>query len=180
MLTGNAPIPLPEQSIHVIQGEFAVSDQEEVVISTLLGSCVSACMWDPDAKVGGLNHIVLSSGSEADAGSAYLGANAMELLINGMIKIGARRDRLKAKLFGGARMIKGLSDVGEGNAKFAREFLAREGIECVNESLGGTLGRKIKFWPTTGRARMLLLEDRVVRDLPIVTQLAHSSDVELF
>jgi chemotaxis protein CheD len=180
MLTGSTALPHPEQNIHVIQGEFAVSDQEDTIISTLLGSCVSACMWDPDVRVGGLNHIVLSSGSDLDPRSAFLGANAMEVLINGLIKMGARRDKLKAKLFGGARMIRGLSDVGEGNARFAREFLAREGIECVNESLGGTLGRKIKFWPTTGRVRMLLLEDRVVRDYPIVTQVPVTDDIELF
>lgn len=169
-----------ERLIHVIQGEYAVSDDPNSVITTLLGSCVSACLWDETRCVGGLNHIVLPDGGADSAQAAYLGVNAMELLINDLIKIGAQRTRLKAKLFGGARMIAGLSDVGARNARFVEEFLERENIPVLSQSLGGTSARKIQFWPSTGRARQLLLSSEAVREEAPPKPVPVESDIELF
>ena len=169
-----------ERLIHVIQGEYAVSDDSSAVITTLLGSCVSACLWDDKAGVGGLNHIVLPDGGADTVQTAYLGVNAMELLINDLGKIGAQRSRLKAKLFGGARMIAGLSDVGARNARFVEEFLERENIPVLSQSLGGTSARKIQFWPTTGRARQLLLSAEAVVETVPAPAASPASDIELF
>jgi chemotaxis protein CheD len=86
------------------------------------------------------------------------GVHAMELLVNGLLARGARRDRLEAKLFGGARMVTGLTDVGRQNALFAERFLQRESIPVVNSSLGGDQARRIQFWPVSGRVRHLFVE----------------------
>lgn len=152
------------QILHIAQGEFAVSRQPGVVITTVLGSCVAACIWDPDAGTGGMNHILLPDGGTADLRSASIGANAMELLINGLIREGATRGNLQAKLFGGASMIRGLSSIGERNSRFALDYLHRECIPCASQSLGGSRGRRVKFWPTTGRAQQLQLVDRWMPD----------------
>ena len=100
--------------------------EPDVVLSTILGSCVAACMRDPVAGVGGMNHFLLPGSAEAlsSGGDATrYGVHLMELLINGLLKKGARRDRLEAKIFGGAKTIARFSNVGEQNAVFARQFL---------------------------------------------------------
>jgi chemotaxis protein CheD len=146
--------------VHVIQGEYKVSNDPDVVLSTILGSCVAACMRDPVAGVGGMNHFLLpgngaspASGSEA---SRY-GVNLMELLINGLLKAGARRDRLEAKIIGGAKTIATFSNIGEQNAIFAEKFLKDEGIKIVGINVGGDNGRKLEYWPVSGRARQIPL-----------------------
>lgn len=144
-------------ALHVIQGEYAVTDDEDVMLCTLLGSCVSACIRDPRTGVGGLNHFLLPEGDD-DAGNLSYGVNAMELLINDLLRRHARRERLEAKLFGGARMIRSAHDIGAQNARFAREFLAAEGIRLTGGSLGGVQARRIEFWPVTGRVRQQLIE----------------------
>ncbi len=147
--------------IHVIQGEFRVSRKPGEVMSTILGSCVATCMWDPAAKVGGMNHFLLAEGENLGEMGYRYGLQAMELLVNGLIKIGADKRHLQAKLFGGARMQRAFGRIGEANAEFARQFLASENIRCVAESLGGTQARRIRFVPTTGQARQLVLEGEV-------------------
>lgn len=150
--------PAPVRKIHIIQGEYRVVAEEDIVLSTVLGSCVAACMRDPDARVGGMNHFLLPGGNASSSLEAErYGAYLMELLINGLLKRGARRERIEAKLFGGARMVEGLSNIGVQNATFAREFLANEGIRIVAENLGGTHGRRLEFFPISGRARQILL-----------------------
>ncbi|MDO9416081.1 chemoreceptor glutamine deamidase CheD [Pararhizobium sp.] len=146
--------------VHVIQGEFKVFNDPHVVLSTILGSCVAACMRDPVIGVGGMNHFLLpgsadASGSGGDA--TRYGVHLMELLINGLLKQGARRDRLEAKIFGGAKTIAKFSNVGEQNALFAKRFLMDEGIQIVGESTGGDHGRKLEYWPSSGRARQYAL-----------------------
>lgn len=146
--------------VHVIQGEFKVVNDPHIVLSTILGSCVAACMRDPVAGVGGMNHFLLpgSATSPSSGGDATrYGVHLMELLINGLLKQGARRDRLEAKIFGGARTIARFSNVGEQNAAFARQFLMDEGIRIVGESTGGDHGRKLEYWPSSGRARQYAL-----------------------
>jgi len=146
--------------VHIIQGEYKVVNDPNVVLSTILGSCVAACLRDPVAGVGGMNHFLLpgSGGAMASGGDATrYGVHLMELLINGLLKQGARRDRLEAKIFGGARTIARFSNVGEQNAAFARQFLMDEGIRIVGESTGGDHGRKLEYWASSGRARQYAL-----------------------
>jgi chemotaxis protein CheD len=153
---------IAEQRIHIVQGEQHVDSDPHVVLTTILGSCVAACLWDAQAGIGGMNHFLLPGnvGNAKPGGNApsmRYGVHLMELLVNALLRTGAQRSRLQAKLFGGACMIRGLTDVGAMNASFAERFLQAEGISVVGGSLRGTSGRRIQFWPTTGRARQVLL-----------------------
>lgn len=142
--------------VHVIQGEFAISADPDVVLSTVLGSCVSACLFDRQAGIGGMNHFLLpqSAGRDSDMNHA---AAAMERLLNALLKAGAVKSRVVAKLFGGARMMSGLPDIGHRNGLAAGDFLRLEGIGCEAQSLGGDRARRLRFVPTTGRVQMMLL-----------------------
>lgn len=167
-----------DQRILITQGEHAVGASENTVISTLLGSCVAVCLWDEQAKAGGMNHMLLAV-SETQSGICNLsGINAMEVLINDIIKLGGSRGNLKAKVFGGAQMISGLSDVGQSNAAFALEFLENEGIDCVGQSVGGNSARNLKFWPGTGRALQRLTQTKV-EEKPVAAA-PEGNDMELF
>ena len=143
--------------INIVQGEYHVSGDTALSITTLLGSCVAACISDPVAQVGGMNHFLLPGDEAASPLVARHGVHLMELLINGLLKKGAARDRLEAKLFGGARTMQGLGDIGATNARFAQDFLKREGIIITGGSLGGETGRRIQFWPASGRVRQKLV-----------------------
>jgi chemotaxis protein CheD len=156
-LHGAASVLGRVNALHVIQGRYAVSDDPNAFICTLLGSCVAACIRDPVARVGGLNHFLLPGGDNGSESLSY-GVNAMELLINELLQRGARRDRLEAKLFGGGRMLQGVTDIGRQNAEFARRFLIDEGIPLVGGSLGGSNARRIEFWPVSGRARQQIID----------------------
>jgi chemotaxis protein CheD len=165
--------------INIVQGEFHVSADSALSITTLLGSCVAACIHDPVAEVGGMNHFLLP-GDEANAPLlARHGVHLMELLINGLLKKGAARHRLEAKLFGGARTMQGLGDIGATNARFAQDFLKREGIAITGGSLGGETGRRIQFWPASGRALQKLVRTVEERPLPDPV-LAAAGELELF
>ena len=165
-LAGAAPGPVQVRRstadgdvIHIVQGEQFVSEDPNICIATLLGSCVAACLRDPVANVGGMNHFLLP-GSDSPRGEAAdlgIGVHAMELLVNALLAHGARRERIEAKLFGGARVVAGLTAVGEKNAKFAVEFLRREGIQHVGGSLRGVAGRRLQYWPVSGRARQVFM-----------------------
>lgn len=148
------------QKIHVGQGEHHVTDDPDVMLTTILGSCVALCLRDPRTGIGGMNHFLLPEGAGAgtDAGRRY-GAYAMELLINDCLKMGARRERLEAKLFGGGRMFDTLRDVGASNADFAEKFMRDEGIAVVGGSLRGSGGRRVQYWPATGRALQRAVTD---------------------
>lgn len=149
-------LELPPRRINIIQGEYKVSNDPNVVITTILGSCVAACIRDPAAGVGGMNHFLLPGSTEALAAggdATRYGVHLMELLINGLLKQGARKDRMEAKIFGGAKTIASFSNVGAQNAEFAARFLRDEGIRVVGSSTGGEHGRKLEFWPVSGRAR---------------------------
>lgn len=151
-----------ERRIHVGQGEHYVTSEPNVVLSTVLGSCVAMCLRDPVAGVGGMNHFLLpdGAGKGTDAGRRY-GAYLMEVLINDVLKAGGRRERLEAKLFGGGRMFDSLTDVGMANADFAERFLADEGIPIVGSSLRGMGGRRLHYWPISGRALQRGVQDAV-------------------
>ncbi|MCX5810587.1 MAG: chemotaxis protein CheD [Proteobacteria bacterium] len=144
--------------ITISPGEYYVSN-EEVLITTLLGSCVSACLYDPYNKISGMNHFLLSSRRYSrdmpvcitEAGR--YGVHSMELLLNEMWKQGAERGNLKAKVFGGGSVLKTIDSpasnyfaVGEVNIRFIREFLQNENIPLISSDLGGTAGRVIYFY----------------------------------
>ena len=170
--------------LYIRQGEFAVSADPSTCLTAILGSCVATCLYDEAAGIGGMNHILLPNEGRQPAGELET-LNLMELLINEMMKRGADRSSLKGKLFGGARMMETSARIGQMNATFARNFLADEGIPCVAESLGGDVGRKIRFWPVGGRARQFMLDklDAEVIDAPPAPRPPappDSGDVELF
>jgi chemotaxis protein CheD len=164
---------------HITQGEYGIGTGDQGSITTILGSCIAACLYDPEGGFGGMNHfLVPESGGGGGTHAASFGVNAMELLINDLIKQGALRHRLKAKVFGGARMIAGLSDVGARNSDFIMAFLRREAIECTGHSLGGEQARRVEFWPETGRARQKFLGEGAVRE--VVPVAPPVNDIELF
>lgn len=178
----------PERAIkvHVTQGESHVTTDPQVVMTTVLGSCIAACIRDPQAGVGGMNHFLLPEGDGRGGGDAVrYGAYAMELLINDLLKRGARRERMEAKIFGGAKLFDGLSDVGASNSAFAERFLRDEGIPIVSSSTGGVSARRVEFWPTSGRVRQRLVAvDNAPQDVRRPTSppmpAASSGDVDLF
>ncbi|MZR13221.1 chemotaxis protein CheD [Maritimibacter sp. DP07] len=164
---------------YIAQGEHAIDGGPDAVIATLLGSCVAACIWDPGRGIGGMNHVLFVDATASSSMTYGYGVNAMELLINGLLRLGAERRALRAKVFGGARMIDGLSDGGSRNAEFVQHFLAREGISEVGSDIGGTKARRVEFWPGTGRARLKYVRQTV----PVVSSSLHrktSRDIELF
>ncbi len=148
------------KKVHVGQGEHHVTADPDVMLTTILGSCVALCLRDSRTGIGGMNHFLLPEGAGAgtDAGRRY-GAYAMELLINDILKMGARRETLEAKLFGGGRMFNALRDVGASNADFAEKFMRDEGIVVVGGSLRGPGGRRVQYWPSTGRALQRAVTD---------------------
>jgi chemotaxis protein CheD len=176
--------PDAPRKINIVQGEYEVSADPRVVFTTILGSCVAACIHDPVARVGGLNHFLLP-GESASEHLRY-GAYAMELLVNGLLQRGARRERMQAKLFGGAVVQAGLTNVGEQNSVFAETFLEREGIALTGKSLRGVQARRIQYWPVAGRARQLLVpptDTSVFRQERPAAQpqaLSTAGEVELF
>ena len=139
----------------VHQGDCHVSG-DEVTFSTVLGSCVSACVRDKAVNYGGMNHFLLAeqSGSSRDryGASARYGAFAMEQLINQVLSRGSgRKENLEIKVFGGGNINASLNDVGAKNIAFVREFLAAEGYRIAGEDLGGNYARRVLFKPKTGR-----------------------------
>lgn len=166
------------QKIYISQGEMHATKDPTTVISTLLGSCVSACIWDPIQAVGGMNHVLFVDDTLNAARAYGHGVNAMELLINGLLKLGGQKDQMKAKVSGGAKMIQGRSSAGQKNGDFVNEFLASEGIACVSHHLGGCEARRVEFFPATGRARMKLVR----QDVPIekTSEVQSSTDFDLF
>lgn len=167
---------------HVHQGEFIVSADEDVVLTTVLGSCVAACLHEPEAGVGGINHFLLPEAQEMSQlpRNSY-GVHLMELLLNGMLNLGARRDRIQAKLFGGGRLVRGLSDIGARNAIFAEQFLQYERIPIVAHSLRGTQARRLRYWPTTGRTQQrFVMDDPELFRLPTLQRAPRGNGVELF
>lgn len=143
-------------TIYLTQGECRFSGDPNAQMSTVLGSCVAACIWDAKATVGGMNHFLLPFSRTAGVGgSLRYGAHSMETLINGVLGLGGTRKSLQAKLFGGATMSANLGTIGTDNARFAREFLENEEIPCVAEDLGHTFARRVLFRPATGQARVM-------------------------
>ncbi len=144
------------EAVKVLPGEYYVTTSNLMVV-TVLGSCVSACIRDREKGIGGLNHFMLAdNGSAPDTvnnASARYGTFAMEVLINHMLKLGCRRSNLEAKVFGGGRVMASLSSsqVGEHNARFVLDYLKTEGIPRLAKDLLDIYPRKVYFFPQTGR-----------------------------
>jgi chemotaxis protein CheD len=144
------------EAVKVLPGEYFVDD-EELLIMTTLGSCIATCLWDRNAKVGGLNHFMLPDGADADdvagLGGRY-GSFAMELLINELLKRGARRSSLEAKVFGGGQVVAGMDsmDIGERNTRFVLDYLRTEHIPVISSDVRGIHPRKVCFLPASGKA----------------------------
>ena len=141
------------EAVKILPGEFFVTTRDMLLV-TVLGSCVAACIRDPERGIGGMNHFMLpDAGTGVMSRSARYGAYAMELLVNELIKSGARRSALQAKVFGGGRVMATLANanVGERNAGFVLDYLAQEGIPVVAQDLLDSHARKIYFFPKSGR-----------------------------
>ena len=140
------------EAVKVLPGEFFVHD-EDILIMTTLGSCIAACLWDRDRRVGGINHFLLpEAGSSADSGR--YGTFAMDLLIGELVKRGATRSSMEAKVFGGGAVISGMTtiNVGERNTAFVLDYLRTERITVVSKDVEGIHPRKVCFLPASGRA----------------------------
>ncbi|RMF40984.1 MAG: chemoreceptor glutamine deamidase CheD [Alphaproteobacteria bacterium] len=177
-------------TITVLPGRHEVLSERDIALVTLLGSCVAACIRDPRLGLGGLNHFLLPGDDSNGDGSARYGVNAMELLINDILRRGGKKSRLEAKVFGGANVIDVNSSqtVGNRNASFVLEFLKREGIPVLAQDLGGQRGRRIFYFPSTGRASVLMLRETETRrvnrnELPLIktpNPASRAGAVELF
>jgi len=145
----------------LLPGDFYVTREDEV-LDTVLGSCVAACIRSPRLKVGGMNHFMLPrpSGSGEDTWddvrgrATRYGTASMEQLINRILSAGAKRDELEVKVFGGARVLSVMTDVGNHNVQFVREFLRNEGLKVLAEDVGDTCPRHVQFSPQTGKVRV--------------------------
>jgi chemotaxis protein CheD len=138
------------EAVKVLPGEYFVY-HEDLLIMTTLGSCIAACLWDRQAKVGGMNHFMLPEGAGE---SGRYGSFAMELLINEMIKLGATRSTMEAKVFGGGQVISGMNsmNVGERNTAFVLDYLKAERIQVVSKDVLDIYPRKVCFLPASGKA----------------------------
>lgn len=151
----------------LLPGDFYVTCADEV-LDTVLGSCVSACIRNTRLQIGGMNHFMLPrpSGHGADtwdsvAGRATrYGTASMEQLINRILSAGGSRADLEVKIFGGGRVLSSLTDVGNHNVEFVRDFLKQEGLRVVSEDVGETCPRHVQYFPLTGRVRVRHLTSR--------------------
>lgn len=143
-----------DQFFSVFQGEVHVSDDPSVILTTPLGSCVSACICDPVAMVGGMNHFLLvgAPGNQRGGNLDHYGVNAMPALIDELVRLGAKVERMRAWLFGGGSHYFGGRDIGHENADYAEDFLYDFGIEVAGSDLRGREVRSVSFRPTTGHA----------------------------
>jgi len=137
-------------AVKILPGEYFVHD-EDMLIMTTLGSCIAACLWDRNARVGGMNHFMLPDGA---GDSGRYGSYAMELLINEMMKRGASRMTMEAKVFGGGQVISGMNtmNVGERNTSFVIDYLKTERIPIVSKDVLDIYPRKVCFLPGSGKA----------------------------
>jgi len=177
------------EAVKVLPGEYFVA-VDDIMIMTVLGSCIAACIWDSRARAGGMNHFMLPEGDGLEGGGRY-GSYAMELLINKLLKVGARRESMQAKVFGGAQVMAGLTamNVGERNTEFVLDYLSTERIPVVSQDVLDIHPRKVCFFPTSGKALVkrlahahpesLVIEERKGNAITVVKSTSGGS-VDLF
>ncbi|WP_236672058.1 chemotaxis protein CheD [Croceicoccus sp. YJ47] len=182
----HAAIPEVAERVRVtiLQGEAKASDDPNVEFSTVLGSCVATCMFDPVARIGGMNHFLLAeppSYADRTTFDDHYGLFLMELLVNEMFSLGAVKARMKARLYGGANLREGMAAIGSVNAAFARKFLRDEGIEMVHEDMEGRNARRVHFLPASGQVRCrTTVNTAAPTQQPLAPRKAGSGDVTLF
>ena len=185
------PFKQPVNQVSIGIGDYFVSS-EDVVIHTVLGSCVAVCLYDPEKKIGGMNHILMPFNPDINKydASARYGINAMELLINAIMRLGGNRKKMVAKTFGGANLLMALSRknaVGEKNVAFVIDFLRAEKIKILSRDFGGHDSRKIFFRIATGEVflkrvpsmKSLVAAEQTKRNR-IQEQLDQPGDITLF
>lgn len=143
---------LRHAAVKVLPGEYFVHD-EDILITTTLGSCIAACLWDRRRGLGGMNHFVLPAGDDTAAGGGRYGEQAMALLLQEMLRRGATRDAIEAKVFGGATVVDGIDaiDIGALNTRFVLDHLQRERIPVVSMDVLDLYPRLVCFLPASGR-----------------------------
>lgn len=183
-------------SAKILPGEFYVTPSTEAV-TTVLGSCIAACIRDPSARVGGMNHFMLPEDAPGGTGtwnaqdggaSTRYGSYAMESLVNELLKLGARRERFEVKLFGGGRILPSMTDVGKRNIEFAHAFLKTEGLRISAEDVGDVFPRRVVYFPETGKVmvkRLRAVESKAIassesRYRDTLGKKTDGNDVELF
>ena len=197
-MEGSAPIRYFDrdfriEAVKILPGQYYAASGDSA-ITTVLGSCVSTCLWDPVKRIGGMNHFMLPGDTETPSSpvkaSARFGVYAMEVLINEMIHIGADRRRMVAKVFGGGRVLQGFGtlDVGAKNCQFILEFLATECIPVVARDLLDVYARKVHFFPATGKVQLKKLhilpndtvQQREREYMSKLDQNARGGEIEIF
>jgi chemotaxis protein CheD len=177
----------------ILPGEYYVTRQDELV-TTVLGSCVSACIRDKESGIGGMNHFMLpqtssGKGSDTIVGIATRYGNyAMEHLINTILSNGGKRKNLEVKVFGGGKIIPALTDVGMKNIDFVLYYLDQEGLRVLSQDLGDIYPRKVVYFPKTGKVAMKKIQDLhndtiIKREKQYISTLKNepvAGDVELF
>ncbi len=180
----------------ILPGEYYVTGNDEM-ITTVLGSCVSACIRDPSTGVGGMNHFMLPGSSQVNVSTwggqecltTRYGIAAMEILVNDILKRGARKDQLELKLFGGGEVLSmEVNNIGQRNIEFVRQFALTESMHAVAEDLGGPYSRKINYFPKNGKVlvrRLRSLQSKTIidREKNYESNLVHeaaSGGIELF
>jgi len=180
-------------AVKILPGEYYVTTRDMLIV-TVLGSCVSVCLRDKVMGIGGMNHFMLPGNASNDAGpasnSARYGSYAMDILINHLLKLGAERKRLEAKVFGGGRVLSGFTvhQVGDRNAEFVMNYLRTEKIPIAAEDLLDVYPRKVYFFPGTGRVLVRKLKtqhnttiiDREAEYQQKIAAAKVSGDVEIF
>jgi chemotaxis protein CheD len=179
-------------AIWIYQGDFYVSARPDLFLTTVLGSCIAVCMRDPIAGCGGMNHFLLPDAE--DRGEHYpslalrYGSYSIERLINAILSRGGKRERLEIKVFGGANVLNGVSDVGARNVDFIEHYFAKERLSIRAADLRGNAPRKLRYFPTTGRAQVCDLRngeaaDAISSEVDLREKMAFSKlsgDVEIF
>lgn len=178
----------------ILPGEYYVTNADEG-ISTTLGSCIAACIRDRVTGIGGMNHFMLPAGDNITPGkhsgvgtAARYGSYAMEYLINGIMRNGGQRKNLEVKIFGGGRIMEKMTDVGQRNIAFVREYLKLEGLSVVSEDVGDIYPRMVIYFPASGRVKLKRLRslhnnviaDQEIRYLDSVVIKPVAGAVELF
>ncbi len=167
----------------ILPGEYYVTQQNEI-ITTVLGSCVSACIWDRVFGIGGMNHFMLPishngewGGSELISTATRYGNYAMEHMINDILTHGGHRQNLAIKVFGGGQIISELSNIGFKNIEFVQCYIKQEGLALVGEDVGDCFPRKVVFFPKSGRVRVKKLK-QLHNDTLIKRERAYQHDIE--
>ncbi len=161
------------KDVHVVKiysGDCYCTDRKGEMLVTVLGSCVAACIRDPQAAVGGMNHFLLPDGGDGKdpLQAMRYGAFAMEQLINNILKLGGQKSRLEVKLFGGGNVIKSSAMIGDKNVRFVLDFCRDENLVIAGSDLGGSHPRRVHYYPDSGKVMLRTLRRR--EDMTVVEE----------